>query len=257
MQVPHEHRAAGRILRRRGLLSPYVHTHTHFVWSAALCFVTTGPRHTPVSTPRTLRDFSRTDLALPARREYFSVSATQPPPRALAKTVSPHCAHPSASHAHRSAPRHCVSYIVTHVPPRFTAPCHMQRLSRPTPLLLQRHLRGPPQTLHRSSVGPTFSACLASSLARLPSLLLSLLRSLPLVAAALVPPHAPPPSSSPDRPMPKGRRVGGRCDRRGHGARASCDVLQQRKVRPEYRYLRLPGGVRRHGVPSHVVSTLL
>ena len=44
-------------------------THTRVVWSAALCFVTTGPRHTPVSTPRTLRDFSRTDLALPARRE--------------------------------------------------------------------------------------------------------------------------------------------------------------------------------------------
>ena len=110
---------------------------------------------------------------------YFSVSATQRPPRALAKTVSPHCAHPSASHAHRSAPRHCLSYIVTHVPPRFTAPCHMQRLSRPTPLLLQRHLRGPPQTLHRSSVGPTFSACLASSLARLASLLRSLLPSSP------------------------------------------------------------------------------
>ena len=74
-----------------------------------------------------------------APRVLFRLGYPVPHPAPSPKRF-PRTAHPSASHAHRSAPRHCVSYIVTHVPPRFTAPCHMQRLSRPTPLLLQRHL---------------------------------------------------------------------------------------------------------------------
>lgn len=222
MQVPHEHRAAGRILCRRGLLSPYVHPR---FWSSALRFEATGSSphsccHAAHATRLSL-DWSGTPSSA---RVLFRLKVTPRQPRALARsdTVSPHCTHPSP-HTHRAAPRHRVSYTADTCFALFHrtvlhATSHTSHSSfTPTALAWTT------QTLHpnRSPTGlasPSYHS--SSSLARLRSRLRS--RALPPLPRA----HAHPPSSSLDRPMPQGRRVGGRRDRRGHGARASCDVLQ-------------------------------